>query len=706
MENNERTIIIRSLDDFQQEIQKISSCYNERNITILIGNDIVFNQKLTISNIQNKVIIIRPADGLQTAVFSGGKNSFVLTRLSAGSDVYKASGVTFNTEYPILTINGVEARFETITEKEITFQNPLYHIENVYYTIEESITVSTDCEAAPYIMQGTILVFKHKWIHARYVVRSVAVSNNGFMTVTFYSGEEDYFVYNREFGWGGCDDPYSTAIIDIINPRLGTNEAQTVANLSPGRYVIGSNGTVYYRNEGGSAFDTLTAEYPSGPGLLIDIIGCSCITFEGITFADNGVKRITHRASHVQAEEDALPCVHVESSHDIKFDKCEFTRIMGYCVGVNRVKDYHQSWMYDTDGTCQNIDITNCYVHDTYGGGFHLHNCNQCIVGNNLIKNIGLLQKGAVGVLQRCNCYGNKIRRNSIYNAPYSGISAGWSWATDMNTERGDLGSAFNTIEANHVHHCMREMTDGAAIYHLGPGAGTVICDNVVHNVGYDLVLAQGGSDPDALERCYDKIAIYLDEMTSGVECKGNVCYRVGTFMRMNSPHLCHIHHNIFAYSILDGFGIGASNGDGTQTRSFVMTNNVIRMPLGQILQFDSGARARTEYLLDGNLFDDRGRLHQARPAETAQERSWHYGNMTPLFDTSSSLFFTTNQYIIPNPNVQVHPVNIDGFRLFMDDDSDFNLTPALQGTDYYGIDNNNPFHSHNLTESEAELGW
>ncbi len=107
------------MDDFQQEIQKIPNYY-QTIINIQIGNDIVFNQKLAFSNIQNKDIIIRPADGLQTAVFSGGKNSFVPTRLSAGSNVYKANGVTFNSEYPILTVNGAEARFETITGKAIT----------------------------------------------------------------------------------------------------------------------------------------------------------------------------------------------------------------------------------------------------------------------------------------------------------------------------------------------------------------------------------------------------------------------------------------------------------------------------------------------------------------------------------------------------------------------------------------------------------
>ena len=66
---------------------------------------------------------------------------------------------------------------------------------------------------------------------------------------------------------------------------------------------------------------------------------------------------------------------------------------------------------------------------------------------------------------------------NLIADVGYAGVHLGWTWGRFPNH------TAHNLIEANHIHHVMRDLADAAGIYSLGPQEGTVYRENWIHDV-------------------------------------------------------------------------------------------------------------------------------------------------------------------------------------------------------------------------------
>jgi hypothetical protein len=114
---------------------------------------------------------------------------------------------------------------------------------------------------------------------------------------------------------------------------------------------------------------------------------------------------------------------------------------------------------------------------------------------------------GAVGVWVGFTC-GTRILHNEIRHLPYTGVSLGWMWNPTPTPNRENL------VEANHIHHVMQVLSDGAGIYTLGRQPGTVLRRNLIH----DVPLNAGRAESNGM---------FLDEGTTDIVIEENAIWNI-----------------------------------------------------------------------------------------------------------------------------------------------------------------------------------
>lgn len=128
-------------------------------------------------------------------------------------------------------------------------------------------------------------------------------------------------------------------------------------------------------------------------------------------------------------------------------------------------------------------------------------------VENCVIRRCGRQFFGAVGVWVGFT-QGTAIVRNEIYDLTYTGVSLGWMW-NPTPTPNGN-----NLVAANHIHHVMQVHSDGGGIYTLGRQPGTVLRDNLIHDVPVNLGRAESNG-------------MFLDEGTAEIVVENNAIYGI-----------------------------------------------------------------------------------------------------------------------------------------------------------------------------------
>ena len=155
------------------------------------------------------------------------------------------------------------------------------------------------------------------------------------------------------------------------------------------------------------------------------------------------------------------------------FDHCGFKNLGTWAVEINK--------------GCSNNTFSFNEIGNIATGGFRVKggDYNEHIffrtsknrIVNNHIHHFGEVYPSAVGVLlQRTE--GNLVSQNNIHHGYYTGISIGWEWGYQRSISRD------NIIEHNHIHHIGQGLlSDMGAIYTLGVSPGTVIRNNLIHDV-------------------------------------------------------------------------------------------------------------------------------------------------------------------------------------------------------------------------------
>ena len=256
-------------------------------------------------------------------------------------------------------------------------------------------------------------------------------------------------------------------------------------------------------------------------GLLVDDVH-----FEGLTFSHQDWTLAPEGHSDAQAVFSVPAAIMLDGAANCRFEGCEIAHVGGYGIWLRR--------------GCHANTVARCSLHDLGAGGVRIGEVIPAAtdaaesrantVDNNHIHDGGRVYAAGVGIWIAQSSR-NQISHNDVHDLNYSGMSIGWNWGDEPNRTRE------NTIEFNHVHHVMGKMlNDGGAIYTLGVSPGSVIRNNLLHDVWPYSNLGWG---------------IYLDATTAGYTVTHNVVYNTysGGLMYNNGGHENVIDNNVFALS-------------------------------------------------------------------------------------------------------------------------------------------------------------
>ncbi|MBQ8183274.1 MAG: right-handed parallel beta-helix repeat-containing protein [Clostridia bacterium] len=323
--------------------------------------------------------------------------------------------------------------------------------------------------------------------------------------------------FDKNTGKIGLSRPSSMTISDIDRYYF---ENVFEALNEPGEWYLDSvSGILYYVPKEGEKADELTL-YGSTADKLVDINGIDGISFEGVRFTRtdwtipkaNGFYKNTWWEEYDMDFPQAAICVEgvvsVEYAKDIHFKNCEFTDLGGTAVKMKF--------------GVKNSSVENCYFENIaataiYVGGENCLPEQENYTENITIKNNEIYKYGrkffcAIGI-HITFCDTAEVVNNEIHDGYYTGISCGWIWGYAYHATKNIK------ISRNLIYNIGQGwLSDMGGIYMLGKQPGTVLSENVIHNVAADP--GEGG---------YGGWGIYLDEGSSFMSVEKNLVYSCGS---------------------------------------------------------------------------------------------------------------------------------------------------------------------------------
>ena len=312
------------------------------------------------------------------------------------------------------------------------------------------------------------------------------------------------------------------------------------------------------------------------------------IVFRRLDFRHSAWKLPDEGYRGVQSASEVPAAIEAEGAEGITIDHCMFTQLGNYAISFGR-------------GSFRNRVTSNEFV-DIGGGGVKIGESgiqamnkqrpNEAernggnVIADNHMHRLGLTFPAAAGVLIGQSS-DNTVSHNHIHDMTATPVSVGWTWQYKLNSLKN------NIIEYNHLHDIGHgPMSDMGGIYTLGEQPGSVLRNNLIHDI---TGLVYGGW------------GIYLDQASTGILVEKNVvynCSHAGFNQHFGKENL--IRNNVFAF-----------NKEAQMTRvradqpvSFTMERNIVYYDDGDLL----GHSWKGGLKMDHNIYWDTRGL-EVRPA-------------------------------------------------------------------------------------------
>ncbi len=282
----------------------------------------------------------------------------------------------------------------------------------------------------------------------------------------------------------------------------------------------------------------------------------SNVVFRGLTFAHADWNEGPQGYFDKQAALPATSAVEAVGAINFHVENCTFAHSGGYALELGRGSKHNQvvaNEFYDLGAGGVKVGEPNVTANDAnrnYGN----------VIADNHIHHLGLVYAAGVGiwVLQSGR---NQIIHNDVHDLYYTAISVGWTWGYRPNQSDGNL------IAFNNLHAIGRGMlSDMGGIYTLGVQPGTIIQNNLIHDVS---------------SFTYGGWGIYLDEGSSDILVEDNVvygCKSAGFHQHYGRGNI--LRNNIFAFNREHEL----MRTRGEQHVSFTLENNIVYFDQGDLL--------------------------------------------------------------------------------------------------------------------------